>query len=255
MNEFNFDFKKIDEWRTLIPEEPQYVRYALVSKQPNLIFAGKKVEDIYWAISIARMNLIFLNNKNWGDQLSDDNSEEQNGFLISILKAQHTQNALLNYRCAVDYSWKLIYFFLTIKNDISIKQVTYDELSSKKIRFLEFNRIVEEHSDIKKLFHSFFTDEKNENGYEFIRCLTNDIKHAGTIYFEEQNFPLEDGKPFIEIGGVEQLLTRRTLKMSEAIEQMLIFDPLIVDYLEKLYSIIFHDEYKSNKIDINNFIF
>ena len=83
----------ISNWLQLTPGEVQYLRYPT-----NILFSALKITDIYNTLCIARANLHFLDNKNFGDYAKTEPA-------ITFVKSMHIQNSLIFYNIAVDYSW------------------------------------------------------------------------------------------------------------------------------------------------------
>ena len=71
------ELEDITDWLKLTPGEMQYLRYPT-----NIVLAAIKITDIYNTVHIARANLHFLDNKDFGDYAKGEKA-------IRFVKSMH----------------------------------------------------------------------------------------------------------------------------------------------------------------------
>ncbi|MDL2258101.1 hypothetical protein LJC34_03990 [Oscillospiraceae bacterium OttesenSCG-928-G22] len=223
------DLPDIHSWSRFSPNEAQYMRY-----DTNILMTAIKVVDTYTALCIARANLHFLDNQEFGDYARDVTS-------INFVKSLHIQNALIYYNIAVDYSWQVLWLYYNdwIAQELptselykdSIKDCNYDEL----LLGLTLKRDFKMRDNIVKPFFS-----KNPY-YQQIRPKYNYLKHRGTYHFEGLGLNDTNMMFSVNISGKEvqpPLIARERLDIASMKDLLVKFDDDFVEYMEYLIKLL-----------------
>ena len=235
------DLQDIHGWCKYNPIEIQYLKYPT-----NVIFSAIKLNDIYAALCIARANLHYLSNQNFGDYAGNE-------LAITFLKTLHIQYSLIYYNIAVDYSWQLLWLYYDISLKDEIPTTDLYEFCTKSCTYEELLLGLTLRQDIKMrdgIVKHFFG--KNQS-YQRIRPLYNYLKHRGTYYFE--GLGQNENKMMLEFfsGNINNplpLITRKELNVQETKELLAEFDKAFVDYLSQLIYLIIPEAFENRNIPI-----
>lgn len=235
----------ISSWIELTPGEVQYMRYPT-----NIIFTAIKITDIYNTLCVARANLHFLDNKNFGDYAQTESA-------IKFVKAMHIQNSLIFYNIAVDYSWQTLWLYYnkglnkhtpdSKLYEKAIEDCCYDEL----LLGLTLERDFKMRDGIVKPFF-----DKNIS-YKKIRPMYNYLKHRGTYHFDGLGMnPSRMMFRFNRNGSQVDLplVTRKEMNIETTKQLLLQFDKDFVSYMEYLIKILIPTEFVCRSISINDMV-
>lgn len=235
----------ISDWAKLNPGEIQYMRYPT-----NVIFAALKIVDIYYTLCIARVNLHFLDNKDFGDYAKDE-------LAIKFVKSMHIQNSLIFYNIAVDYSWQVLWLFYnkwlnqeTPTSDLyeyAIEGCNYQEL-------LLGLTLVQDYKMRDLIVKPFF--DRN-TAYQAIRPMYNYLKHRGTFYFDglgtnrsKMWFGFNKNGTKVDL----PLVTRKEMDVKHTKKLLLQFDKDFVRYMSILISAVIQSNFCSTTISMTEWI-
>lgn len=222
----------------LAPKDLQYLKY-----DNNITFSALKIADVYQSLCVARANLHFLDNKDFGDYAKDEIS-------IRFVKSMHIQNSLIYYNIAVDYSWQVIWLYYN--KELNGKKPTH-QLYENAIKDCTFDELLLGLTlvrDIKMrdyIVRPFF--QKNKY-YLSIRPQYNYLKHRGTYYIEglgenrsTMMFAFERNGEKVDLS----MVSRKELD-TEATKQSLIeFDKAFVQYMNTLIQLLIPKNFVSGK--------
>lgn len=240
------ELQDIHDWAKLAPKDLQYLKY-----QNNITFAALKISDVYQALCIARANLHFLDNEDFGDYASDEISKK-------FVKSMHIQNSLIYYNIAVDYSWQVLWLyydkFLNGLNptsklyEASIKDCNYEEL----LFGLTLCNDLKMRDCIVKPFFGKCTS------FQQIRPLYNYLKHRGTFYFDglgENNshmmFKYEKNGSEIDL----TIVNRKEINIDKTKNILLDFDKEFVTYMSLLIQIIIPEHFTTTTSTLEEMIY
>lgn len=235
----------INSWVNFTPGEVQYVRFPT-----NLIFTAMKITDLYYALCIARANLHFLDNKDFGDYAKNEQS-------IKFIKSMHIQNSLIFYNIAVDYSWQVLWlYYMTDLNahtptsklyEKAIEECNYEEL----ILGLTLERDFKMRDNIVKPFF-----QKNSS-YLKIRPMYNYLKHRGTYHFDglgmnrkKMMFGLvRNGQP-VDL----PIVFRKEMDIESTRSLLIQFDKDFVKYMSYLIEVLMPKDFTTNTVPFNEML-
>lgn len=235
----------ISDWIKLTPGEIQYMRYPT-----NIIFSALKITDIYNVLCIARVNLHFLDNTDFGDYAKTE-------VAIKFIKSMHIQNSLIFYNIAVDYSWQVLWLFYnkwlnqeTPTSDLyehAIEGCNYQEL-------LLGLTLVRDYKMRDLIVKPFF--EKNTE-YQAIRPMYNYLKHRGTFHFDglginrsKMLFSFHKNSTKVDL----PLVTRKTMDVEHTKNLLLQFDKDFVRYMSILINVVIPSNFCSNTISMTEWV-
>lgn len=122
----------INSWVNFTPGEVQYARFST-----NLIFTAMKITDLYYSLCIARANLHFLDNNDFGDYAKDEQSMlklVRNGQPVDLpvvyrkeMDIELTKSLLLQFdRDFVEYMFYLI--DVLMPKDFTTRTIPFNEM-------------------------------------------------------------------------------------------------------------------------------
>ena len=235
----------ISNWLQLTPGEVQYLRYPT-----NILFSALKITDIYNTLCIARANLHFLDNKNFGDYAKTEPA-------ITFVKSMHIQNSLIFYNIAVDYSWQVLWLYYNdTLNDFkptaslyeaAIRDCNYDEL----LLGLTLKQDYKMRDHIVKPFF------QNTTSYNEMRPMYNYLKHRGTFYFEglgmnrtHMMFGFHKNSQQIDL----PLVTRKEMNIEKTKRLLLQFDKDFVAYMSYLIKLLIPDDFSNGTMSLEEML-
>jgi hypothetical protein len=197
-----------------------------------------KLMQIYQNFCIARMQLIFSDDRtNYGD-LADNEENKENIQKIFI------QNALLYYNFCVDLSWTMVYFyFLPQKDNYNIssnevenaeKIVNYEFLI--KYLNMQLNNVdIEFQNKIKNLLE-IITKFWNQILNDEFRKAYNYSKHQGAYDILGINIP-----DFFKIEGIEtniDIIKSKKFDIDKMTNMLIDFNNEFIIYIDKIINIV-----------------
>ena len=209
----------------------------------NILYCAHKLNDLYSIYCIARANLEYINNQDFGDFARDYIS-------IKFVKTQLIMNALNYYNFLIDFSWQLIWF--SIRSDLNDRLMTskiYNDVAKEcNYEVLRYNlTLLQDYKTRDYILRDFF---KNDLVQE-IREKWNFLKHRGSFYFEGLG-----ENPEIMMFTFNNLrvpiVNRQTLDIDEYVEKLIKFDNQYYTYITHIVSIIFPNNFIQNRNFLNS---
>lgn len=235
----------INSWVNFTPGEVQYARFST-----NLIFTAMKITDLYYSLCIARANLHFLDNNDFGDYAKDEQS-------IKFIKSMHIQNSLIFYNIAVDYSWQVLWlYYMTDLNtypptsklyEKAIEGCNYEEL----ILGLTLERDFKMRDNIVKPFF-----QKNA-AYSKIRPMYNYLKHRGTYHFDGLGLNRKEMMLKLVRNGQPvdlPVVYRKEMDIELTKSLLLQFDRDFVEYMFYLIDVLMPKDFTTRTIPFNEML-
>ncbi|KMT23112.1 hypothetical protein [Clostridium cylindrosporum] len=231
----NTIYDKVKDIHYLLKYTPYEDKYGLYTT--NILFTAIKIVDVYHTICIARANLHYMDNDDYGNFASDEISKL---FVNTLL----IQNALIYYNFAIDYSWQVMWLYYSpmIKDmmptnelyESTIKECDYQKLRLRLTLANEFK--------LRKFYlENFF---ENNNTQE-IRKLYNFIKHRGTVHFP--GLGMNENKASVGLFGMEMpLISRESIDPDKLKNQLIDLDNMFVEYFEEIIGFLIPSEYLLN---------
>lgn len=205
--------------------------------EPNIIYSCNKLNDIYMTYALARMNLLFTVNKNFGDFATDELSEK-------FLRPQLLMNSLHYYNILIDLSWQLIWFY--IRTDLNEKLPT-SEIYEKEARECNYE-ILSYYLVLKKenkLRTSYLKQFFENNITKDIRELWNYSKHRGIFHFDGMG--KNSSKMNMNFNNmIIPIVARKELQIKVLTNQLLEFDVKYHKYLTDLVTLFFPKNFTTN---------
>lgn len=211
----------------------------------NILYCAHKLNDIYSIYCIARANLHYLDNEDFGDFARDDLS-------IEFVKVQLVMNALHYYNILIDFSWQLIWF--SIRNDLNSKILTpkvYNDVAKdcnyEKLRY-ELTLL----RDFKMrdcILSNFFSQKIVQD----IREKWNFLKHRGTFYFKKLGMNPSQMK--ISFDGMNiPIVNRIEIDKDDLRDTLIEFDNMYYKYITHIMDLIFPKDFLENRDFMNSTI-
>lgn len=201
---------------------------------PTILYSAHKLSDIYSIYCIARANLHYIDNDNFGDFANDDVS-------IRFIKTQLIMNSLNYYNTLIDFSWQLIWFSIrTDLNDQLLTTKIYNKVAKEcNYEVLRYNlTLIRDFKTRDFILRDFFKHQLVQD----LREMWNFLKHRGSYYFEElginpsvMNFGFNDMRV--------PIVNRSRLDIDNLKEKLLIFDNLYHDYITYIMDLIFPNDF------------
>lgn len=239
------ELEDITDWLKLTPGEMQYLRYPT-----NIVLAAIKITDIYNTVHIARANLHFLDNKDFGDYAKGEKA-------IRFVKSMHIQNSLIFYNIAVNYSWQVLWLYYndalnefrpTAKlYESAIKDCNYEEL----LLGLTLKRDYKMRDHIVKPFFQKATS------YNKIRPMYNYLKHRGSFHFEglgmnrtHMMFGFYLNKEKINL----PMVSRKEMDVEYTKQMLLQFDKDFVAYMSYLIELLIPKDFTNGSLPLDKML-
>ena len=243
---------KIDKEKLKLPNWEKYATNQLdfyADTERRDLMCRYKLIQIYQNFYIARMNILFSDEKNnYGDMLNIESKQNIQKIFI--------QNALLYYNFCIDLSWTMIYLYCMPKR--SECNITSEEVkNAEKIVDYEFlvaylnaqykNLKVDFKNKIKLLLDivkKFWIKILNDD----FRQIYNYIKHQGAYDILDINPPI-----FMRVEGIEidiDIIKSPEFDVDKITAMLIEFNNEYIEYLDKIIEIIIDS---SNTKEFYNF--
>lgn len=195
--------------------------------------------DIYYIFNAANFNLINAANKDLDISKYETNAED---ILRFFLRLEYLKSTILSYRSIEDYIMKIIAFAFNLKDKITSKE-DYEN-KSKNIYYRKIhNKLSKKQKDkeiskINQIIEKFHEDEN----FKKIRDLVNKLKHNNNIKIKELrpacSFGYSIKNKSNKIIYSSDWLESETYSIEELVDLCYKANPVIVNYIEDIYSII-----------------
>lgn len=217
--------------------KPTTIHYIKMEYDTGILASGEKISDMYYILMMGKKNLDMYINKE---------SEIINNFLKNIILF----NALSYYNYALDYSWQVVYFYISSNSNLDLiyanlytklsKECTLDTVNS----MLNFAKSLAEDDKkdtidyLKNHINSFFA----KSNTEYIRETYNYLKHRGMIYPEGY-------KNYFDYLSISLGDTKLNKLPSKKISSEYLFNELkeyhnnFINYMDKIINEIIPDGY------------
>lgn len=209
----------------------------------NILYCAHKLNDIYSVYCIARANLHYLDNENFGDFASND-------IAIEFVRVQLIMNALHYYNILIDLSWQLIWFSIRtdLNNDILTTKTYNDVAKECNYEILRYNlTLLRDFKMRDKILNDFFKNKTVQD----IREKWNFLKHRGTFYFK--NLGMNPSKMNFSINGLKiPIVNRNEIIVDKLKETLIEFDIKYYNYITYIMDIIFPTDYLENSDFFNS---
>lgn len=231
------ELEEIHWWHDYYSRDPQHLRY-----DTNLIFAGHKIGDLYYACSSARSCLHYMDNTDYGDFARDDFSKL---WVTTLL----IQNSLIYYNIAVDYSWQYLWLFYDYN---LIGKLPTNKLYQDSIKDCEYETLLYRLTliqDIKlrdEIVKKYFERSKL---YNSIRPKYNYLKHRGTYHFNGLGSNERSLLSSIQGKNIE-LVCRKELDIQGTKQELMSFDKEFIPYCNHIIKLLMPDDFKNNSFNI-----
>lgn len=197
---------------------------------PNILYCCHKLNDIYLVYCIARSNLYYLDNNDFGDFANSNDSTKYVKFQL-ILSALHYYNIL------IDLSWQLIWFYIrTDLNKSILTKETFENVAKEcNYDILRYNLALGKKNKLKSFYlESFFKTKQTQA----IRKKWNYTKHRGTYYFH--GLGMNDSTMMGKVNDLYiPLVSRPELDLEILKDELMNFDKEYFYYLSNLIKVIF----------------
>ena len=205
---------------------------------PNIIYACHKLNDIYYTYCLARINLEFYHNENFGDFAQDERS-------IEFIRPQFLMSALNYYNVLIDLSWQMIWFYIRKDLNQTIPSTKIYESVAKECNehTLDYYLTLAKEYKLKKYYiKEFFNTETTKN----IREKWNFSKHRAIYHFEGMGY--NPSRMMMSMNNYTvQLVSRKEMNSDVLIKELIDFDNEYFKYLTDLIKIIFPSDFTVNK--------
>ncbi len=206
--------------------------------EPNIIYSCHKLNEVYLTYAIARMNLLFIANEDYGDFAFDETSKK-------FLKPQFLMNSLHHYNILIDLSWQLLWFYIRVdlNHRLPTAEVYENEAKFCNFEVLSYYLTLGKKYKLRDYFlRGFFERTATKN----IREKWNYSKHRGIFHFGGMGMNSTQMNIILN-GNVAPVVSKKELKIEDTALQLLEFDYLFYQYLQDLIRIIFPANFLSNK--------
>lgn len=205
--------------------------------EPNIIYSCHKLNDIYMTYALARMNLLFTVNENFGDFAADEVSE-------NFLKPQLLMSSLHYYNVLIDLSWQLIWFYIRsdLNNSLPTSETYEKEARECNYEILSYYLVLKKENKLRLSYLKQFF-ESNET--QAIREKWNYSKHRGIFHFDGMG--INPSRMNMSLNGmIAPIVSRKELSINKLSNQLLNFDLKYHKYLTDLMKIIFPKDFTTN---------
>ena len=247
---FDIEKIKLPNWGELTANQLDYYSNA----DRHDLICRYKLTQIYQNFYIARMHLIYSNDKiNYGDLDQDelDKNDIQKIFL---------QNSLIYYNFCIDLSWSMAYLYcLPIKSNNNILKDEVD--NAEKIVNYEFinnylksnskNTVVEYRNKLKELL-KIINEFWNKILSSEFRKMYNYTKHQGAYNLIGIN--LDD---FMKIEGINtniEIIKSPEFSKDIITNELLAFNNEFIIYMDKIIDIVIDPSNKKELYDFNEIV-
>ncbi len=225
--------KDIHSWRDYTPTESKYGYY-----NGNIILTAQKISDLYIALCIARAQLHFLDNQNYGDFANDRDTEK-------FIDMMSVQNALFYYNTAIDFSWQVMWLYYEPEAEDTLLTNEMYERIVKKCDYESLRLRLTLAKDLK-LRDGYLVKFFNEPIVKEVRKIYNYIKHRGALHFPilGANNPESQG---IINGNIIPIIRRKPTEEESLKEKLITLDNILIPYVEDLIDIFIPKDYVERK--------
>lgn len=210
----------------------------------NVILLCHKITDVYVTLCIARSNIHYVDNDDYGDFARDEISKL---YVNSML----VQNSLVYYNFAVDLSWQVGWLYADQGINGLMPTSQLYERESKKCDFetLCYNLTLAQDIKLREHYRSLY----NNSFFKKLREDYNFIKHRGTFHYK--GLGLNDSKMMIRVNDyMLPLVSRREIDINEMRKKLIEFDKLFTNYFLDIVNMVVPGDYLTNKHLLNSSI-
>lgn len=242
---------RFQDWSKYAPSDMQYVLFS--DTNPSIVAAGHKIEDVYYCFSRARFDFLSAGVNSYSDLCGD------NDLSNKFVKSEFLINALIGYAICFDLSWQVVwsyvqptsfeYLIMQKYKDIE-KECTRDNLLAQ-LNCAIFQRC--QGSTKAEKLKQIIIDFDNDSDVIMLRKIYNQLKHNGTVHFEELGIQLDSMMMTVDERKINTL--SRPSYSFECFENILNkYHNKFVEYFNLIINEIMPSDYFVDKVSFEDYI-